>query len=218
MQQHWILGLCVRIVLTTLIAGTAWSSGSAQQSDAATGASWLAWKAFHASVNFYAQKSPDLAQDILQQQFRLTPAEAAGVLAAGQAYTSELERIDADARREAEHRYPDLMSSRRGASTGRQRWTAPKGMTGSKEMTAPQSLRERAVKDGLFAQVERRKAAALARHKAALGAVLEPATLAQIDGWLETSVRAKTWTRAAARPRGGPSRLPQTTPQPRPEQ
>ncbi len=47
---------------------------------------WLAWRVFHSSLEFYAQRSPADLNAWLAKQFGLSSTQAAGVLGAGKSF------------------------------------------------------------------------------------------------------------------------------------
>jgi hypothetical protein len=160
---------------------------------------WLAWKVFHDSFAFYARQSGAQVEEMLASRFDLTPAEAAALLAAGRTFVGAIQRIDADAKAQADTRYGRLVRPARPLNTAgaRSRWSGPRPPGPEK------SRRERAIEDGLYAAVEARKEAALTEHTTALAGQLDPVKFARVADWVNTSVAPgiTTFTQPPARDR-----------------
>jgi hypothetical protein len=160
---------------------------------------WLAWKVFHDSFAFYARQSGVQVEEMLASRFDLTPAEATALLAAGRTFVGAIQRIDTDAKAQADTRYGRLVRPARppNAAGARIRWSGPRPRGPEK------TRRERAIEDGLYAAVEARKEAALTEHTAALAGQLDAVKFARVAEWVNTSVAPQitTFTQPPARDR-----------------
>lgn len=174
------------------IAFVALENGAAQ-TPVETVPAWVAWRVFHERlVYFRQQRSPQQVTQSLITQFGLNPGQAASVLNGGDAFVRALERIDDDAKAEVRKRYPDAVRSDPGRPTVSQTRPAER----------PKSVRERAIADGLYAEVEAKKEAALADHLTNLGRDVGAARLQQITTHVQTVIASRIRTFAA--PPSGP--------------
>jgi hypothetical protein len=135
---------------------------------------WLAWKAFYESLKFYQKRSPEQVNEVLDQQFGVVGAQAARLLGAGQSFLAELDSIDDYAKMEVARRYKYVPSK--------------SGPFDGVRLLPQKSILERAIEDGLYAEVELKKATALANHIKALGPAFDAATLQRIDKYVTSSI------------------------------
>ena len=146
---------------------------------------WLAWRVYHEAITYNRQhgRMQEITRSLVAQ-FGITQGQAASLANEGEAYTKELERIDDDARKEVRKRYPD---------------TVPPDKTHAKvEKTKPagpqKSIKERAIADGLYAEVEGKKQAALNAHMAQLTRDIGATKLGQITQHVQTVIASKIHT------------------------
>jgi hypothetical protein len=159
---------------------------------------WLSWKVFYDSLAFYSQKSAGQDEKVLTDTFNLSPTQAATLLSAGQSFVAEIQRIDEEARQEAKKRYRYVP-----AQTG-----APPPGGPKRRQAAPQkTIREQALEDGLYAQVEAKKKVALANHMKDLGLNIEAKKLKQIGQFVETSIASRIKRSDAPFPAGDSSSM-----------
>lgn len=150
---------------------------------------WLTWKAFQRSLAFYNRQSPQGVQDLLATRLGVPRASAALVLSAGETYLAELERIDAETRQAINARYrperaPPVTLTRPSFRSGTE---VPLSARASAQPTGA-SLRDLAIQDGFYAQVEERRAAALAAHKKQIVTIAGSTQLAAMERFVETEV------------------------------
>ena len=129
------------------------------------------------SVDHYDKRSPDNVRKMLAKRFGLTAAQAAGLVSAGKSLTAELDRIDEDAKKEVRKRYKYVpIQSGKPANPG-----------SAGRPAAPQkTVLERAVEDGLYKQVEGKKAAALAAHFRTLN--VDSTAIERISKYIESTI------------------------------
>jgi hypothetical protein len=140
---------------------------------------WLTWKVFYESLDFYGKKSPQQDTKIVTEQFRLLPNQATALLNSGQSYVADIQRIDGDARAEAAKRYKYVP-----LQTGRPDPNSPK----SRPAIPQKSIQERATEDGFAAEVEAKKSISLANHMNALARDVGAAKLDEIKTFVEKSI------------------------------
>jgi hypothetical protein len=191
MRQHhyvrtlkYILFAFVLILPTIVSAQTTQNGNSAAQPVQVP--DWMAWRVFHDGLASYFQRSGDTGNSMLAKKFGLTSADAQTLLTAGQAFVEAIKRIETDARTEAQRRYGNAVTPR----------SAPTGPIPRSAMPLQKSFRERAMEDGLYAQVEGRKQAALNSHIQELRRELDGAKVDRVQAWVQASVapRIKTFT------------------------
>src|SRR5262249_40143733 len=133
------------------------------------------------------------------------------LLSAGQSYVATIQSIDEDAKAEARRRYPDISGPRRspsGQTTPRRTKTLPSG---------PQkTVRERAIQDGLYAEVEAKKQSAWDNHIKGRTGNVGPSRLEKIRQYVQSSIapRIQTFTdpKSLGSPLGGlPPRITRPT-------
>ena len=195
-ERAWARGVLL-VIFLGFIGPPVELSHAAQLDSAAqpvAKSNWLAWKVFHESFAFYARQSAGQVEEMLASRFALTQAEATALLAAGQTFVAAIERIDTDAKAEANRRYGDLPQQARPSTNARGRWSGPRP-------AGPQKTRrERAIEDGLYAAVEAMKEAALTQHTSALAGQLDPVKFARVAEWVNTSVAPQITTFTQPRP------------------
>jgi len=160
----------------------------------------MAWEMFQRSVEFsqhqalakeaaakptipkkglFSEKRLNAFELSMKRQFGLTPEKAADLVQVGQAYLAALQNIDHEARTEAMHRY------------GRPAPSSERSKT----------VHERAKEDGLYAEVEQKKQAALASYLQKLSSKFQPTDVAKMGQWVRTSVAPQiTITHDAIKP------------------
>jgi hypothetical protein len=118
------------------------------------------WESMYRSFEELERRgSSAYAESVLEQSASLTPAEAAQVRAAGREYVRQLERIDADARRQIAERFaPPHMIARSGADP------APPLAIDSSRLPAGKTLRQVLTEEGFVSRIESQKEALLAAH------------------------------------------------------
>lgn len=162
---------------------------------------WLAWRVFHESLIYYADQSQEQTEDVLSTKFDLGRGDVRTLVTEGQGYIAAIAAIDAEARVEARARYALPDADRRSGANGA-RWV-------SKTKPGPtQSLRARAIEDGLFAQIEARKVGVLAAHTRSLARLIDRRGLSRVGMFVESAVAAEITTFDRGR------RMPRTERQP----
>jgi hypothetical protein len=123
-----------------------------------------AWESMYRSFEEFERRgSSAYAESVLEQSAGLAPAGAAQVRAAGQEYVRQLERIDADARRQIAERFaPPHMIARSGADPSPPLAIDPSGLPAGK------TLRQVLTEEGFISRIESQKEALLAAHLADL--------------------------------------------------
>jgi hypothetical protein len=142
---------------------------------------------FHESLVFYNQQSAERMNQMLAEQFALSTGEVANLMSAGQSYVTAIQRIDEDARTEARRRYLDVLGPAAGSAGPPVSKTKP-------STEPPKSVRERAIGDGLYAQVEAKKQAALNSHITGLTRSLGAPKMDQIGKFVQSSVAPRIQT------------------------
>lgn len=122
------------------------------------------WQSMYRSFEEVERRgSPADTESMLEQGAGLTPAEAAQVRAAGEEYVRQLERIDADARRQIAERFaPPHMAARSGADP------APPLAIDLSRLPAGKTLQQVLAEEGFISRIESQKEALLAAHLADL--------------------------------------------------
>jgi len=139
--------------------------------------SWMAWKVFHDSLVFYSQRPGSQLNKMLAAQYGLGSAEAQLLMSAGQTYLDAIKRIEMDAKAEAQRRYGNAVPA-----------SSPPKEPVRRSSISDKSVRERALEDGLYAQVEAVKQAVLDGHIRTLQAKLDALQFDRIRQWVENSV------------------------------
>jgi hypothetical protein len=172
----------IRVLFVVLFLMAQVSSGWALQlTTSQTVPAWVAWRAFHDSLTFYNKRSATEVNKMLNAQFGLTSAQAAAFLNAGQTYVADIQRIDADTRTEVMRRYTHVLAGNRPPSSGAR--TPPTG--------PEKSILQRAIEDGLYAQMEAKNQAALDSHLKTLKGALTAAQIVRIGNFVQTVVAPK---------------------------
>jgi len=143
---------------------------------------WVAWKVFYDSLDFYGKKSPQQDTKIVSVQFRLAPSQSTALLSSGRSFVAEIQRIDTEARTEAAKRYK-YVPNQSGKPAPNAALTRP---------PVPQkSIQERAMADGFAAEVEAKKRISLTNHLNELERTIGTTNLQQIKTFVETSIASK---------------------------
>jgi hypothetical protein len=116
---------------------------------------------------------------MLSNQFALTASQGQALRNAGQTFIAAIQRIDSDARAEVQRRYY-------GGTL--QVGKPPGGGPVRKSSVSEKTIRQRAIEDGLYAQVEDSKRAALDSHIADLKRNLDASAFDRVQKWVQTSV------------------------------
>src|SRR5262245_55738903 len=129
-ERAWTRGVLLVVVLG-FIGPPVELSHAAQVDSTARPVStpnWLAWKVFHDSFAFSARQSGVQVEEMLASRFDLTPAEATALLAAGRTFVGAIQRIDTDAKAQADTRYGGLARPARPLNNARarSRWSGPR--------------------------------------------------------------------------------------------
>jgi hypothetical protein len=175
MGRYWRYTLTSVFCALALLAPQLVSSATAQKATSRPGSApapeWVAWRVFQQSLAAFVRRSPNV-NGMLRAQFGLTEAESSALLNAGQSFLTAVQNIDTYTKAELLRRYP---ARRPDGSPPRN----AKTLMRREEM----SLRERAMRDGLYSEVEGRKQAALSEHMQALRGVLNPGnSIGSLDG------------------------------------
>ncbi len=177
-----------RSLLLLFAIGSMALENSAAQTPVDSIPAWVQWRVFYERLAYFnKQGPPQRVMQSLSTQFGLNQGQAASLLNAGDALVRALERIDDDAKAEGRKRYPDAVRSD----------PARPALSNARPAEGPKSIKERAIADGLFAEVEARKRDALADHLAKLGRDVGAAKLQQITTHVQTTIASRIRTFAA---------------------
>ena len=141
--------------------------------------SWLVWKVFYDSLSYYAQRSPNKDGQILKENFSLTSSQASLLLNSGHAFLAELQRLDDEARAEANKRYKYSTVQSGPPQSGN-----PRRRPGPSQ----KSPRERALEDGLYAKFEAQKNEVLTKHLLGLKVDIGAIKFSQVTKFLSESI------------------------------
>jgi tetratricopeptide (TPR) repeat protein len=143
---------------------------------------WSVWQTMYESfAEFERRGEPAYSESVLERSAGLTPTEAAQVRAAGQQYVLQIERIDADARRQIAERFgPPRSDGGRGPETTSRDPSPPLAIDGA---TLPdgKTLQEVLADEGFIARLDSQKEALLRAHLADLGRAISPAKVASLE-------------------------------------
>jgi hypothetical protein len=136
---------------------------------------WSAWEHMYRSFDAFEQRgSPAYAASILEQAAGLAPAESAQVRAAGRQYLAQLERLDADARRQISERFgPPSATSSRDPSP-------PLSIDGSR-LPKGKTLQEVLEDEGFISRLDAQKDGLYRAHLADLGVAIGADELAALE-------------------------------------
>ena len=167
------------------------SSGWAQEPAKEPVPDWLAWQVFQESIAFHSKQSakapaaptsdpkkktlfsgprPTTFQQTMKKQFGLTPEHTAALLTKGQSFLAALSAIQTEAKAEVNRRYLTRAALAAQASGPRK------------------TIKERSKEDGLDAEVQGKRQAALTAHLEGLSQSLTAAELAKVTEWVRTGV------------------------------
>lgn len=153
---------------------------------------WLSWKVFHDSLAFYHSKSPQATEAMLISKFNLTIEEASFLLVQGQAFVSQLQAIDSEARAYVQAIYG--VDRQPSANLPRPKFRTKPAVISGKPIQIPpgaRSLREALKNTGYLDQVENRKSVALSNHLNTLLSRMNPDSFAKVQSWVLTEVAKK---------------------------
>ena len=168
------------------------------ETSGATPPSWLVWRAFHDSVEFYSRRSPIAAAGLFAERAGLTTSEAQSVVTAGRDYLEQLTMIDEKARAEIRARYefslrppqPVGPSQRQPVLTPRappNRASLPAHLMPG-QLSDGRTLRDAAEADGVIRSVQQQRAAALDAHLERIAQLIGVEKLEQLGQWLQADV------------------------------
>ena len=150
---------------------------------------WSAWESMYRSfAEFERRGEPAYAESVLEQNAGLTPAEAAQVRAAGQEYLRQLERVDADARRQIAERFapsrPDGRSFPQpsGRDPGAPLVIDPTALPDGK------TLQEVLADEGFISRLDSQKEALLRAHLADLGRAIPAEKVESLERVVEQQI------------------------------
>ena len=155
---------------------------------------WSAWAAMYRSFDSFEQRgSPAYAASILEEGAGLTSSEAAQVRAAGRAYLTQLDRIDADARRQIAERFGPRSSTEQPSRDP----SPPLSIDGSR-LPKGKTLQEVLEEEGFISQLDAQKDGLFRAHLADLGAAIGVGKLASLERYVreELAPNVRTVTRA----------------------
>ncbi len=135
---------------------------------------WLAWKVFHDGLAYYDQKSHADLQKMLNKEFGLSAAQTATLMNAGKSFNGAIQKIDDETTAEVKRRYGKPVQ-------------AGKSIMGSSGQPE-KSPKERAKEDGLYGEVEAKKANAFTSHRAEILKSLGIFKLARITDFVNKSI------------------------------
>jgi hypothetical protein len=139
---------------------------------------WSVWQSMYRSFAEFERRGEPAYSE---QSAGLTPAEAAQVRAAGQEYVRQIERIDADARRQIAERFgPSRPDGGRGPDPARSDPSPPLTIDPT---TLPDGkmLREVLAEEGVIARLDSQKEALLRAHLADLGRAISAEKVASLE-------------------------------------
>lgn len=138
---------------------------------------WSAWEQMYRSFAMFEQRgSPAYAASILEQAAGLTQSESAQVRAAGRAYLTQLERIDADARRQIAERF----GPRSSAEQPRRDPSPPLAIDGDR-LPKGKTLQEVLDEEGFISRLDAQKDGLFRAHLADLGAAIGADKVASLE-------------------------------------
>jgi hypothetical protein len=126
--------------------------------------------------SFEQRGSPAYAASILEETAGLTAGEAAQVRAAGRAYLAQLERVDADARRQIAERFAP-----RSAAAQPSRDPSPPLATAGSLVPQGKTQQEVLEAEGFISQLDAQKDGLLRAHVADLGAAIGAEKAASLE-------------------------------------
>ena len=145
---------------------------------------WSVWAAMYRSFDSFEQRgSPAYAASILEEASGLTSNEAAQVRAAGRAYLTQLDRIDADARRQIAERFGPRSSMEQPSRDP----TPPLSIDGSR-LPKGKTLQEVLEEEGFISQIDAQKDGLFRAHLADLGAAIGAEQLSSLEGVVEERI------------------------------
>jgi hypothetical protein len=135
------------------------------------------WQSMYRSFEEHERRgSLAFAESLLEQSADLTPAEAAQVLVSGREYVRQLERIDADARRQIAERFaPPHLAARSGADP------APPLVIDSSRLPAGKTLQQVLTEEGFISRIDSQKEALLVAHLADLRRAIGAEKVASLE-------------------------------------
>lgn len=166
------------LIAAALLGLGATTHGQGPDADAVP--TWLSWRVFHEAVAFSTRGESLTA---IEQKFGLTTPEATRLRGAGASYTAALDRIDVDARAALKAQVSKPLKAPRNPKR-----RLPEFPPGTIIHDRSKSLRTLAIESGLYAEVEAKKAAALAKHMEAIHRAIPPEKLVVISDWIRTDV------------------------------
>jgi len=138
---------------------------------------WSAWAAMYRSFDTFEQRgSTAYTASILEQGAGLTPDEAAQVRAAGREYLTQVDRIDADVRRQIAERFGPRSSTQQPSRDP----TPPLSIDGSR-MPKDKTLREVLEEEGFISQIDAQKDGLFRSHLADLGVAIGTAKRSALE-------------------------------------
>jgi tetratricopeptide (TPR) repeat protein len=143
---------------------------------------WAVWEEMYSVFAAFERRGePAYSASVLEQNAGLTPAEAAQVRAAGAGYVQQLERIDADTRRQIAERFgPSQPDGQRGPPPG-SRDPSPPLVIDSSALPAGKTLQEVLEEEGIIARLDSQKDALLRAHIADLGRAIPADKVASLE-------------------------------------
>jgi hypothetical protein len=164
---------------------------------------WSVWaQMYSAFATFEERGSTAYAEAILEHAAGLAPAEAAQVRAAGREYTKQLERMDADARRQIAERFSPPSATQQPS-----RDPSPPLVIDGDRLPDGKSLREVLDEEGFISRLDAQKDALLRAHLADLGGAIGIDKVSSLERVVREQIApgVRTVTRAgppSARPAG----------------
>ena len=138
---------------------------------------WSVWAQMYRSIAEFEQRgSLAYAEGVLEQGAGLTATEATQVRAAGQEYVRQIERIDADARRQIAERFSPKSTIGRSGSD-----PAPPLAIDSSRLPDGKTLQEVLADEGFISRLESQKDALLRAHLADLSRALGRVKAASLE-------------------------------------
>jgi hypothetical protein len=126
---------------------------------------WSAWRSMYSSfAEFERRGEPAYAASVLEQNAGLTPAEAAQVRAAGKQYLQQLDRVDADARRQISERFAPQRPDGRSFAPPPGRDPAPPLVIDPTTLPDGKTLQEVLADEGFVSRLDSQKDALLRAH------------------------------------------------------
>lgn len=158
---------------------------------------WMVWLAFHRSLNFYSEQSPNLVIDLVTSRLGVAPEVAIDELNRGNGYADSLARIEAELARDLRPQSGGTPSSAdiqaaiaeaksRDRSAQRPNWART---IAAAEKVPPTPLLGARIDPDILTKFSDARTQVLQRHMQSLSALVGDDAFARLIGWIEKEVR-----------------------------